>query len=355
MARREPRVGYGGNRWGAALLLAASVAYAPCAATAQIDVSGRWHFTLSDDTFLSVTDRTIQLTQNGSSLTVTPPSAYTAGTIDPLSGALHLDGSGGCVNFVTFEVMTIPWSIDATASADGQTMSGTFAESIQPTRSCFALTGTLQGERLSDLCGNGVVDAGEACDGGLTGSPCCTAFCTPNPAGWPCAADTVCSTSACDGAGACVAFPKTAGTLCRLATGLCDTPEVCDGTATVCPPPSSPTQPDLDGDGVLDPCDDCVGQPLERPMLRLGRFTASPAARDFVKLSAIVHLPPGATLPDPASRGNCSACTGRTPVPVSTCRCRAERGTPRWATDGSRAAIFGCSAASSRPAESCRA
>ena len=95
--------------------------------TAQIDVSGRWHFTFSDDTFGLVTDRILRLTQTGSTVTVSAPSPYTVGTIDPLSGALHLDGSGSCRVFPTLELVIIPWSIDATASADGLTITGSFA------------------------------------------------------------------------------------------------------------------------------------------------------------------------------------------------------------------------------------
>ena len=188
---------------------------------------------------------------------------------------------------------------DGTAAADGSTFTGTFEESVQPTRSCLLVGGSLEGARLPATCGNGAVDAGEICDGGVTGDACCTEFCTSRAAGTSCPSDGgACGTSACDGAGACAHMPRAAGTLCRLPTDACDTAEVCDGVSTACPPPARPTEPDLDDDGVLDPCDDCVGQPIEEPRLRLGRFSVG-AGRDFVKLRARVRLAPGAVLPDP--------------------------------------------------------
>jgi len=298
--RAEPmRTKRAAAAFGLALLFSALLAWMPGGAAAQIDVSGRWHFQLIDTLFEQTTDRVMTLTQSGSAVTVAAPAPYTGGVIDPLTGVLHLDGGGGCVDYSTFQFFPVPWSIDATVAADGLSMTGSFAESIQPTRSCFLLDGSLQGDRLPESCGDAVVDAGEACDAGAAGSACCTAYCTPVAAGAYCAAATACGTSACDGAGACVATPKSVNTLCRFASGPCDTPELCDGTSTECPPPSSPTQPDGDGDGVLDPCDDCVGQPLEQPMIRLGRFAGTAGAHDFINLSARVRLAPGATLPDP--------------------------------------------------------
>jgi len=91
---------------------------------------------------------------------------------------------------------------------------------------------------------------------------------------------------------------KAAGTVCRSAAGVCDTAEVCDGTALVCPPASSPTD-DADADGTPDVCDDCVGQPLEMVRLRVGRFgTAS--GPDFLTLRARVRLGSDVSLPNPA-------------------------------------------------------
>src|SRR4029078_6903382 len=83
--------------------------------------------------------------------------------------------------------------------------------------------------------------------------------------------DACTSSAQCDGADTCVHTPQPAGTLCRWAENACDTAEVCEGAPTACPPPFTPTEPDVDDDGILDGCDDCVGQPLEAVRLRIGR------------------------------------------------------------------------------------
>ena len=279
-------------------LLMTTLAAVPAAA--QIDVSGRWHVVEFATDFGISFERSLTLAQSGTTLTVAAPSSYTGGTIDPITGVLHLDGSGGCFNLFTGEVTIIPWRIDAVASPDGASFDGTFEESIQPTLSCLSLTGTVHATRLPATCGDGVVDPGEACDRGLTGGACCTEFCTLLPAGTTCASqlDACTSSAQCDGADTCVHTPQPAGTLCRLAENACDTAEVCDGASTACPPPFTPTEPDVDDDGILDGCDDCVGQPLEAVRLRIGRFGIA-STRDFVSLRARVRLPAGATLPDP--------------------------------------------------------
>jgi hypothetical protein len=282
------------------LVVAALVAGSIAPADAQIDVSGRWRVAIFDTTFGVMSERALTLQQSGSTLTVTAPSPYTGGTIDPVTGVLHLDGHGSCFNISTGQTIIIPWQIDAVAAADGSTFDGTAEESFQPTRACLTISGPAQGTRLPESCGNGVVDAGEVCDDGVDGSACCTPFCTGRTAGTFCAFDGGACTqlSACDGAGTCVQTPKPAGTVCRLASGPCDTAESCDGVSTACPPPFTPTEPDVDQDGVLDGCDDCVGQPLEAVRLRFGRFGMT-STRDFVSLRARVRLPAGATLPDP--------------------------------------------------------
>ncbi len=90
-------------------------------------------------------------------------------------------------------------------------------------------------------CGNGAIDAGEACDtgaaNGTTTCGCTTScrfaasgtMCAPAGAG-PCdAADT------CDGTGACAARVAATTVVCRPSAGTCDPAESCDGVATTCP------------------------------------------------------------------------------------------------------------------------
>ncbi|MEK6967249.1 MAG: dockerin type I domain-containing protein [Nanoarchaeota archaeon] len=89
----------------------------------------------------------------------------------------------------------------------------------------------------STVCGNGIIESGEQCDGGA----CCSAFCTFRIAGTVCRA----STAACDPTEACAgssaACPSDINT-CRSATcgnAICEPgeKEVC----TVCPDPTDPT------------------------------------------------------------------------------------------------------------------
>ena len=120
------------------------------------------------------------------------------------------------------------------------------------------------------VCGDGIVESPEECDGGA----CCSSFCQFEEPGTLCrdAADFECDvpelctgTSAacpadalepdgtlcgfpkggpplatCDAqdtceAGFCVNRIEPAGTSCRSSTGICDPAEVCDGTTDVCP------------------------------------------------------------------------------------------------------------------------
>lgn len=81
------------------------------------------------------------------------------------------------------------------------------------------------------VCGNGVADAGEACDAGSANGAfpsCCSATCTLVPA----------------------------GTECRGAVDACDLAETCDGVSDTCPADAG--LPDGDGDSVCDVLDNCA-------------------------------------------------------------------------------------------------
>ncbi len=73
------------------------------------------------------------------------------------------------------------------------------------------------------VCGDGIVDVGEECDGGA----CCSSTCILEPA----------------------------STICRASTDPCDAAEYCTGSSPACPPDTG--TPDTDGDGVCDALDNC--------------------------------------------------------------------------------------------------
>jgi len=267
-------------------------------ASADIDVSGRWLVRYVDDDFGEVARRSLTLVQTGTTVAVSAP--YDSGTIDLSNGLLSLVGTSSCGLGGPF----VPRSLHAAVPPDAASFSGIFSERARfsPT-ACFDLSGTVEGVRLPDTCGDGVVDAGEVCDQGMDGE-CCDEFCLPRPTTYPCTAlGGACFLRArCDGAGSCAQLPKPAGTQCRGKRHDCDTPELCDGVAVTCPPESSPTEPDVDGDGTLDPCDDCVGNPLEKVRLTFGRVGGGDDD-DYVTLRARVRLAEGDTLPLPPAWG----------------------------------------------------
>lgn len=81
------------------------------------------------------------------------------------------------------------------------------------------------------LCGNGIVDDGEACDcAGTDCDVCCNPATCQLVEGATCpATDPCCDPETCQ--------PAAAGTTCREAAhGLCDAPEVCDGVHSTCAP-----------------------------------------------------------------------------------------------------------------------
>ncbi len=89
------------------------------------------------------------------------------------------------------------------------------------------------------VCGNGVVEASEACDPRAPGSQgCCNpSTCLPLSAGNSCGLEQdACGTPVCDGGGRCVTRPALVGLRCREigSIGPCDPGAIC-GTEPYCP------------------------------------------------------------------------------------------------------------------------
>jgi cysteine-rich repeat protein len=92
----------------------------------------------------------------------------------------------------------------------------------------FVVTG-----KKIDICGNGILDAGENCDDGnkLAGD-CCSPTCKFEPLGSPCTAPTICTNNACNGAGACGSVSLNDGLACTDAN-VCTVADTCTAGACV--------------------------------------------------------------------------------------------------------------------------
>src|SRR5262245_54089986 len=172
------------------------------------------------------------------------------GSIDQPTGTFVLDGSYNCLPAPAAEVGL---RLSGTAPADG-VFSGTLEVLNSVGHPCYFPPIAVSATRVSALCGNGVVDAGEACDVGVPpgSAPCCTLACTALAAGSSCPDDGLfCTADTCDGAGTCAHPPGHGGAVCRVMRFPCDVAEVCDGVSASCPPdqPTCPP-PDIDVTGT---------------------------------------------------------------------------------------------------------
>jgi len=108
-------------------------------------------------------------------------------------------------------------------------------------------------------CGNGIVDAGEDCDGGA----CCESDCSYSSAATTCRG----SAGLCDVAETCsgssAACPansfSVSSTICRASAGVCDKAENCSGTSASCPTDSFQPNGTACDDGDQCTTDECVG------------------------------------------------------------------------------------------------
>jgi len=232
---------------------------------------------MSADEFSGLgTSGTLDKTASATGSSTSPSSGTTATTSQPselLIGAIDVETRGD-----TFTVGSGYTSLASISSAsNGNATSNVTMNAeyrIVSATGGYAANGTLGTARQwaagiatyrAAACGNGIVDAGEQCDGGA----CCSATCTflssatvcraaagecdlaetctgsaatcpadaKKASGTACTDDgNVCTVDRCDGSNITCQHPAgNAGTVCRASTGACDPAETCTGTSTTCP------------------------------------------------------------------------------------------------------------------------
>lgn len=186
-----------------------------------------------------------------------------------IDGNGSLDATFGTAGIVTTDVGGDDGANAVVVQGDGRIVAAGFTG---PTSTPDTLAARY--ENVVAVCGDGNVDAGEACDQGLANG----------------AADSCCSAS-------CTLV--TAGTECRAPGDACELAATCDGASPICP--ANPAGPDTDGDGDCDAIDACTtldpGQvfatrPKSRTVLTKINSDATPG-NDGLVVSAFFTLPPG--------------------------------------------------------------
>jgi cysteine-rich repeat protein len=183
------------------LTVIAAAAFLASTAPAQVDLTGTWDVQAGSSA-------TFQFTQSGTTLTALQGIYTWEGTINPATGVFSLHTTDQTIA-ATFACAVI----DATATPDGNTFTGTLSSaSLQcsgPPHATVCQCGTFTsqpatGARVA-VCGDGTVTGSEECDAGNTvGGDSCSATCTFESAGAPCADDgEACTVDVCDGAGGC--------------------------------------------------------------------------------------------------------------------------------------------------------
>jgi len=195
-------------------ILAAALLTAPdfsrtCVAT--IDLTGNWDVTVTVDSFPPANLHWAIVQSSGTLVISTDgvSAPFYTGTIDPDTGALSFGGVlADCLP-------PLPDSFTGTAAGDSNsfTASGTMFLKVSPLLCGGPFPASLTATR--GLCGNGVVDPGEACDdGNLLAHDCCSFTCSLQPTGSLCddgdlaTPYSVCTAGSCTApATGCVATP----------------------------------------------------------------------------------------------------------------------------------------------------
>ena len=240
--------------WLAALLLTLALGGV---SEAAIDLTGDWYVAVYAANHSDSTVELIPFVQTGTSLSA---GFDTSGSVDPATGSFFLfffPGSFGYFCGAGFR---------AQVSMDGNTFTGTMFTAGPPpdchSPTCFCAAevpvGPLYGSRSP--CGNGIVDAGEACDDGSVGrsGACCSLDCAHpvGPAGQGCIDDgDLCTSDICDATGTCTHPVGPDGQPCDEDYNFC-TSDVCDAAGT-CTHPTLPAGTNCESDANLCTSDVC--------------------------------------------------------------------------------------------------
>ena len=211
-------------------------------ARAAIDIDGPWNVAITPsfggNCLVDIVQTGSALTISASACSLLPPFTLT-GTIDTGTGAFSVSGAASLCGTL---------SVNGTANSTSTSFNGTF--------SCTGGSLQLSGSLVGGLCGNGVVNAGEQCDPGLSPTACCNAQCTATPSGSICLPATpgVCFVGMCDAAGVCQLVPRKGA--CDD-TNPCTEDDHCEGFT--CAGTPSPAGAACDLDGTVCTTDTCDG------------------------------------------------------------------------------------------------
>jgi hypothetical protein len=201
---------------------------------------------------------------NASGAVVTFPTPTAADQIDgvrpvtcvPASGSVFAIGkttvtcsardASNNLSQTTFVVNVLPLPLGSACGLGSQCVSGSCVDGV-----CCNTTGSTCGQcyacNVPGSVGTCTATSGGACTDGnacTTADKCSAGTCVGGPP-LVCDDQNPCTADACNPASGCMFPPGNAGTVCRAATSVCDTPEVCTGTSATCAPSADQMPPAL--------------------------------------------------------------------------------------------------------------
>lgn len=188
------------------------------------------------------------------------------------------------------------------------------------------------------VCPDGIVDAGEECDGGA----CCTASCTFASAGTVCGIDEVCRQELCDAAHECVlenldttcdTDPNGPNNTCDVSNDVCEAgvcvntdpnpldEVLCDGLDNDCDASTPDSSAEICDDGIDNNCDGEVDEGCSGPSCDVcaNECEEQVALGCFLNPAACPTPEDAAELLDTCLQGACPDCVPPPPTACETC------------------------------------